>query len=72
MKKGMVDAEKKGLFDVLDLHLTVHDELDVSYTDNAIDKEALKELKETMEQAIKFDVPLVVDCHTGANWAEAD
>jgi DNA polymerase I-like protein with 3'-5' exonuclease and polymerase domains len=72
MKKGMVDADKKGLFDVLIPHMTVHDEMDVSYKDNKEGNEALQELKVTMEEAVTFDVPLIVDCHTGNNWAEAD
>jgi len=72
MKKSMVDAEKKGLFDVLKLHMTVHDELDVSYKDNKEGNEALKELTHTMETTVKLDVPILVDCHTGTNWAEAD
>ncbi|RLA16279.1 MAG: hypothetical protein DRQ56_10845, partial [Gammaproteobacteria bacterium] len=72
MKKAIVDAEKKGLFDELVLHLTVHDELDVSVPRNKAGKEALTELNHTMEHAVKFDVPLLVECHTGSNWAEAD
>lgn len=72
MKKAMVDAEKKGLFDVLPLHLTVHDELDVSVPPTKEAEEAHIELKETMENTIKFDVPLLVDSHEGSNWAEAD
>ena len=72
MKKAMVDAEKSGVFDVLDLHITVHDELDVSYTDNKEGNEALEHLGHTMENAVKLDVPILVDTHTGANWAEAD
>lgn len=72
MKKAMVDAEKQGLFDVLNLHMTVHDELDVSYEDTKEGNEALIELKNTMETTYKLSVPILVDCHTGANWAEAD
>ena len=72
MKKGMVDAEKAGLFDTLDLHLTVHDEMDVSYTDNPEGRDAIKELQHVMETAVDISVPLLVDCHTGMNWAEAD
>ena len=70
MKKGMVDAHKRGLFDVLDLHMTVHDEVDVSFTDNKAGREALKELKECMENTVKLSVPLVVDCEVGDNWGE--
>ena len=72
MKKGMVLAYEKGLFNTLIPHLTVHDEMDVSYKENKEGEEALKELTRTMETAIEFDVPLIVDCHTGTNWAEAD
>lgn len=72
MKKAIVDADKKGLFETLILHLTVHDELDVSKPRTKEGDEALEELKKTMEDAVKFDVPIIVDCHTGANWAEAD
>ena len=72
MKQAMVDAYKKGLFEELRLHLTVHDEVDVSYKDNKTGNEALVELVSTMEDAVKLKVPLLVDCHTGENWAEAD
>jgi DNA polymerase-1 len=72
MKKAIVDAEEQGLFDELVLHLTVHDELDVSYQKTKRGEEALKELTHCMEETVKIDVPLLVDCHTGDNWAEAD
>lgn len=72
IKKAIVDAESKGLFDELLLHLTVHDELDVSEPNTKAGKEATEELKITMENAVKFDVPVLVECHKGKNWAEAD
>lgn len=72
MKKAIVDADKAGLFDELVLHLTVHDELDVSVPYNNTAASALEELKHTMEHAVEFSVPILVDCHVGANWAEAD
>jgi len=72
MKKAMVDSWKAGVFEVLDPHITVHDELDVSFEDTKIEKEALEELKNIMENCVKLDVPVLVDCHTGKNWAEAD
>lgn len=70
MKKGLVDAYEKGLFEILLPHLTVHDEVDVSVPETNEGDEALKELTHTMEHAIKFDVPLLVDCSIGENWAE--
>lgn len=72
MKAGMVAAYKQGLFKELIPHLTVHDELDVSVPRTKTGQEALLALKKTMEETILLDVPLIVDCHTGANWAEAD
>lgn len=72
MKTGMVEAHERGLFNVLIPHLTVHDEMDCSIPPTKEGKEAQSELTHVMEQAVKLDVPLIVDCHTGANWAEAD
>ena len=72
MKEGMVAADDAGLFEELVPHITVHDELDVSYRDTPAGNEALQELKRLMETTTKLSVPLLVDCHTGANWAEAD
>lgn len=72
MKQGMVTAWKAGVFDTLLPHITVHDEMDVSYEDTPEGNEALQELKRLMEEAIPIDVPVVVDCHTGINWSEAD
>lgn len=72
MKKAIVDAWKSGVFDTLTLHLTVHDELDVSAPKNKEGADAIHELKMIMESAVKFDVPLLVDPHKGTNWAEAD
>ena len=72
MKKAMVDAWDSGVFNTLKLHLTVHDELDVSYKQNKEHEEALKDLAHTMENTVKLDVPILVSCHTGATWADAD
>lgn len=70
MKMGMVKAYDKGLFEVLLPHLTVHDEIDVSVPKTVEGVEALQELKHTMETAMTFDVPLLIDCKTGPNWGE--
>jgi DNA polymerase I-like protein with 3'-5' exonuclease and polymerase domains len=71
-KKGMADAYNAGVFNVLIPHMFVHDEVDVSIPPTIEGEEALKELEYIMENAIKLDVPVKVDTHTGANWAEAD
>ncbi len=72
MKKALVDSYNKGLYSVLQPHITVHDEIDVSVPDTKEGHEALAELKETMETCVKLKVPLIADCHTGENWAAAD
>ena len=71
-KKGMLDAYNAGIFDVLIPSMFVHDEVDNSVPRTNEGREALAELKVLMEDAIKLDVPVKVDTHTGANWAEAD
>jgi DNA polymerase I-like protein with 3'-5' exonuclease and polymerase domains len=72
MKKAMVEAEESGVFDELVLHITVHDELDVSNEQTNIGKEAVRELQRIMENVMKISVPLLVDAHSGDNWASAD
>lgn len=72
MKMAMVRAYEKGLFNILIPHLTVHDEIDCSVPNTAEAREALQELKHTMETAVPCSVPIIVDCGLGANWAEAE
>ena len=43
-------------------HIQVHDELDISVSDNA-DK-----IKEIMEDAVSLEVPNKVDYESGPNW----
>jgi len=50
--------------------LTVHDEL-VFEVPEAKAKEASARIKESMESAMKLDVPLVVEVGSGHNWSEA-
>ncbi len=68
MKKAMVDAYKAGIYEVLKPHLTVHDELDQSAPPSLEGEEALMELKDVMEKAIKFRVPLIADVEIGTSW----
>ena len=52
------------------LLLQVHDEL--VFESPPTEWEELKpQIKSTMENAIKLDVPLVVEVHAGKNWMEA-
>lgn len=72
MKKGMVDAYNKGIFNTITPHLFVHDELDGSAPRTKEGKEAIKELKHTMENCVKLRVPLRVDCESGSSWGELE
>jgi len=73
LKKGMLDAYKAGLFkpDALGFpHLTVHDELDLSYhPDLAPYKD---QLIQCVEQAIPLKVPVIMDEEYGADWGHVD
>lgn len=70
-KKGMLDAYKAGLFDVLYPHLTVHDELvsSVPRTREGID--AYRELKHIMETCIpEIKVPIIAEAEYGPSYGE--
>ena len=57
-KKAMIELYKEGITP----HIQVHDELDISVSDNA-DK-----IKEIMEHAVSLEVPNKVDYESGPNW----
>ena len=57
-KKAMIELHKEGITP----HIQVHDELDISVTDNA------EKIKEIMESAVDLEVPNKVDYEFGPNW----
>ena len=57
-KKAMIELYKEGITP----HIQVHDELDISVSENA-DK-----IKEIMENAVSLEVPNKVDYEFGPNW----
>jgi len=59
-KKAMVELHKEGITP----HIQVHDELDISVTN---DLEAAK-IKDIMESAVELEVPNKVDYESGPNW----
>lgn len=70
-KKGMLDAYKAGVFNVLYPHLTVHDELvsSVPRTREGID--AYRELKHIMETCIPtIKVPIIAEAEYGPSYGE--
>ena len=59
-KKAMVDLYEKGIVP----HIQIHDELCVSFKDEA----TRITVQKTMENAIKLKINNKVDCKTGPNW----
>ena len=57
-KKAMIELYKEGIIP----HIQVHDELDISVSDNA------NKIKEIMENAVSLEVPNKVDYESGLNW----
>ena len=50
--------------------LQVHDELVLEAVENEVGKVS-EIVRDTMEHVVELSVPLVIDIHTGRNWAEA-
>ena len=59
-KKAMINLHKEGITP----HIQVHDELDISVSDNA------NKIIEIMENAVKLEVPNKVDYEYGPNWGK--
>jgi DNA polymerase I len=72
IKLAMLSVDKR-LFEIdpeIKILLQVHDELLIELPKDKFD-EVASAVKESMEQVMDLAVPLVVDIHTGNNWAEA-
>ncbi|MBI2020738.1 DNA polymerase I, partial [Candidatus Daviesbacteria bacterium] len=63
------DSERSERSDSCGLILQVHDELLFECTPKSV-KEVAKMVKDKMENALKLDVPVVVDLKIGKNWGE--
>jgi DNA polymerase-1 len=70
IKRAMLDAWNKGLFNILKARLMVHDELVVGIPYNREGTEAAMELQYVMEHAYedRLKVPLTVAGEVGPNW----
>ncbi|RLD02979.1 MAG: hypothetical protein DRI65_13850 [Chloroflexota bacterium] len=67
MKLSMVVAYEEGIFERIGYpHLTVHDEIDISYHKDY--ENDLNRLIEIMEGCIHLEVPVIVDKEFGTNW----
>lgn len=74
LKFALLDAWDAGVFDVLKMHLTVHDENVVSVPYNKEGAEANAELKRIMDMSFhsKLKVPMKAACELGPNWGYWD
>lgn len=72
MKKAMVDAWEAGIYDVLPVHLTVHDELDGSLPPSKEGADAHKEMQHIMEHCVKLRVPLLSEGGVGPTWGDLE
>lgn len=72
IKVAMVKLFEDGIFDIVTPPLLqVHDELDFEIdVNNKAEVEAGREIKNTMENALKLRIPLKVDVQYGDNWGE--
>lgn len=70
LKTALIQAYEKGLYDILDLHLLVHDEQVTSLPFNKEGCEAVMELQKTMADVFKDQmlVPIKAECELGPNW----
>ena len=70
LKFALLAAWDAGVFDVLKMHLTVHDENVVSVPFNKIGTEACVELKRIMDMSFHdiLKVPMKAACELGPNW----
>ncbi len=74
LKFALLTAWDAGVFNVLKMHLTVHDENVVSVPYNKIGAEANAELKRIMDMSFhdKLKVPMKAACELGPNWGYWD
>ena len=68
LKKGLVDADSKGLWDYLKIHGFVHDENVFSIPRNKASYEAAQEFEICMSHAYETTVPILVDHEVGSDW----
>lgn len=70
MKLSLVNAYEAGIYDVLHLHLLVHDETGVSIPKTKIGIEAYKEQEHIMETSLPLSIPVLAEAEHGLNWGE--
>lgn len=70
IKRSMLEGYKRGLFDAISLHLTVHDELDCGVAPKPEAVEATRELHHIMCNAYPLSIPVRAGSEFGQNWGK--
>ena len=68
IKQSMLSAYQAGLFEVLEIYLTVHDELDSGIPPTQTGIDAAQHLYSIMRSAYPLNVPVQVECEIGRSW----
>ena len=74
LKIAMINVQKhldEKYSDDVRMLLQVHDELLFEVRHDIVEKVS-QEIKEIMESAHKFDIPIIVDTKAGDNWSEME
>ena len=72
LKKGLVDAWDKGVFNILKIHAQIHDEIVFSIPKTKAGYEACCTLRDCMAHAYDLRIPIGVDTEIGPDWGHCD
>lgn len=72
LKKGLVDAWEAGIFNVLKLHATVHDESVFSIPHTKEGYEACEALYQCLAHSYELKIPVGVDTEIGPDWGHCN
>ena len=72
LKKGLVDAWEQGVFNILKLHATVHDESVFSIPKTRAGYEACLQFYDCLIHSYRLNIPLGVDTEIGPDWGHCD
>lgn len=70
MKYSLVKCYEDGIYDVLKLHLLVHDETGTSIPKTLEGIEAYRAQQDVLSNTIKLKVPILAEADFGPNWGE--
>lgn len=70
IKQAMLLAYEGGIFDELEIYLTVHDELDLGALPRPAAIEAHSELHRIMCNAYPLSIPVLTGCDVGSSWGK--